>query len=161
MAEAISNTSPLVYLHRAGIINWLPQLFSRLWIPTAVSSELQEGRRLGFDVPDPQAFSWLEVVDPDAIPSEWLTQDPGAGELNALALALENPTRIVLLDDARARRVGQAAGLVVWGTLRILLEGKALQLTPTIAPWIDRLAQAGMWLSDDIRARILALANEA
>jgi hypothetical protein len=27
MPDAISNTSPLLYLHRIGAINWLPRLF--------------------------------------------------------------------------------------------------------------------------------------
>ena len=58
------------------------------------------------------------------MPSEWLATDLGPGELAALALALENPGRIVLLDDALARRVAEAAGLTVWGTLRVFLEAK-------------------------------------
>ncbi|MDQ7029174.1 MAG: hypothetical protein Q9O62_05035 [Ardenticatenia bacterium] len=41
-----------------------------------------------------------------------------------MALGLEHPERIVLLDDLLARRVAEAAGLQVWGTLRVLLEGK-------------------------------------
>ena len=41
----------------------------------------------------------------------------GPGELAAMALALENPAHVVLLDDALARRVVQAAGLTVWGSL--------------------------------------------
>jgi predicted nucleic acid-binding protein len=44
------------------------------------------------------------------------------GELAAIALALENPSKIVLLDDALARRKAEAAGLVVWGTLKVVLE---------------------------------------
>jgi len=33
MAEAISNTSPLFYLHQIGLIDWLPHLLSQLWVP--------------------------------------------------------------------------------------------------------------------------------
>jgi len=58
MLEAISNTSPLVYLYRIGVIDWLPRLFNEVWIPTAVSDELNEGQRKGFDVPDPSRFAW-------------------------------------------------------------------------------------------------------
>jgi predicted nucleic acid-binding protein len=36
-----------------------------------------------------------------------------------MAIALENPTRIILLDDMLARRTTQAAGLTVWGTLKV------------------------------------------
>jgi predicted nucleic acid-binding protein len=36
MREAISNTSPLLYLYRIGIVEWLTKLFSEVWTPTAV-----------------------------------------------------------------------------------------------------------------------------
>ncbi|MGH7596577.1 MAG: DUF3368 domain-containing protein [bacterium] len=160
MPEAISNTSPLLYLHRIGALEWLPKLFSEIWFPSAVAFELEEGRRLGYDVPNPSDYAWLQLVEPRAIPSEWLTTDLGAGELAAMSLALENPNRIVILDDGLARRIAQAAGLKVWGTLKILLEAKSVGLTETIAPLVTRLEAAGMWISSDIRKRVLALAGE-
>src|SRR5687768_11498813 len=101
-------------------------------MPTAVVEELKEGQRKGFDVPDPSNYSWLQMVNPRATPSEWLSLDLGPGELAAMALALENHTRILLLDDMLARRTAQAAGLTVWGTLKILLEAKAQGLTDRV-----------------------------
>jgi len=160
MPEAISNTSPLLYLYRGGVLEWLPQLFNETWIPSAVVLELQEGRRIGYDVPNPSDYAWLQIVEPEAVPSEWLTLDLGAGELAATALALENPDRVVLLDDALARRIAQAAGLKVWGTLKVLLEAKGRGLTESIGPLIEHLKDAGMWISDDVRRRVLALAGE-
>jgi len=73
---------------------------------------------------------------------------------------LENSDRVVLLDDTLARRIAQAAGLKVWGTLKILLEAKAQGLTESIDLLIERLEDAGMWISDDIRRRVLTLAGE-
>lgn len=160
MADAIVNTSPLVYLYRIGALDWLPQLLDAIWTPNAVVVELGEGRRLGYDVPNPADLAWLCLVDPRVIPSEWLTLDLGAGELAALALGLENPNCIVVLDDALARRIAQAAGLQVWGTLRVLLEAKSRGWVESIAPLVTRLADRGMWISDDVRRRILALAGE-
>mgnify|MGYP000246125913 CR=1 FL=1 len=119
MAEAISNTSPLLYLHRVGALQWLGTLFDNVWVPGAVTDELKEGQRKGHDVPDPTIYPWVHLVDPEFTPSEWLALDLGTGELAAMALALENPTRVVLLDDALARRTAQAAGIAVRGTLGI------------------------------------------
>jgi len=161
MPEAISNTSPLLYLYRVDAVNWLPKIFSEVWAPTAIVDELKEGRRKGYDVPDPGDYGWLQVVNPRVTPSEWLSLDLGAGELAAMALALENPGRIVLLDDLLARRTAQAAGLTVWGTLRVLLEAKMQGLTDRIEPFVNRLSETGMWMSDEVRQRILALADEA
>ena len=160
MRKAISNTSPLLYLYCIGTLEWLPKLFDEVWTPAAVVAELQAGRERGYNVPNPSEYSWLQVVEPHSVPSEWLALDLGTGELEAMALALEHPARVVLLDDALARRIAQAAGLEVWGTLRILLEGKSEGLIEHIEPLIGRLKKSGMWISDNVQQRVLALAGE-
>jgi predicted nucleic acid-binding protein len=160
MPKAISNTSPLLYLYRIGTLGWLPKLFDEIWTPNAVVMELQQGRRKGYDVPNPRNYDWLQIVAPRSVPSEWLTLDLGIGELEAMALALENPTQVVLLDDALARRIAQSAGLEVWGTLRVLLEAKSQGLTKSIEPLVNRLQSSGMWISDGVRQRVLVLAGE-
>lgn len=160
MPSAISNTSPLLYLYRIGVIDWLPQIFSIICTPQAVVDELTNGLEQGYQVPELKNYSWLKIVNPQHMPSEWFALDLGRGELAAMALALENPDYIIILDDALARRTAQAAGLQVWGTLKILLEAKHEGLTPQITPHIDQLKSAGMWISDDIRQRILHLASE-
>ena len=121
---------------------------------------MKEGARRGFDVPDIENNTRLVIVNPNHTPSEWLALDLGSGELAAMALALENPDCVVLLDDALARRTSQAAGLTVWGTLRILLEAKANGLIETVKPHLDQLDRAGLWMSTDIQQRILTLADE-
>lgn len=160
MNKAVSNTSPLLYLYRIDKLEWLPQLFESIWIPNAVVNEMKEGRSKGYNTPDPEDYVWMEIIDPKSVVFEWLSSDLGAGELSAMTLALENADRIVLLDDALARNTAKAAGLNVWGTLRILLEAKAHGLTGEIKPHVEKLAAKGMWLSDGIRRRILKLADE-
>lgn len=161
MPEAISNTSPLLYLYRLEALEWLPQLFNAVWIPNAVVLELKVGQEKGYDVPIPSDYSWLQVVEPVSTPSDWQALDLGPGELAAMALAAEHPTKLVLLDDNLARRTAHAHGLQVWGTLKILLEAKSQGLTETIKPLVHRLGDAGMWLSADILQRVLTLADES
>lgn len=160
MPEAISNTSPLLYLYRINAIDWLPELFSEIWIPNTVVLELEEGQQKGYDVPIPTAYPWLKIVEPQSMPPELTTLDLGMSEVAALALALKAPNRIVLLDDGLARRTAQASGLTVWGTLRVLFEAKSQGLIESIAPVVDDLEDSGMWISEDIRNRILNLAEE-
>jgi len=92
VSELISNTSALLYLYRINIIDWLPTLFSQVWTTKAVVRELREGAIRGYEVPKSN-YSWLQIVEPHAIPSEWLALDLGAGELTVMALALENPSQ--------------------------------------------------------------------
>ncbi len=160
VAEAISNTSPLLYLYRLRALDWLPKLFTALLVPGAVARELEEGAQRGFDVPDLRQVTGFQRADPQSVPSEWLALDLGAGELAVLAMGLELPDRVILLDDGFARRIAQAAGLTVWGTLRVLLEAKSCGFVKQIAPLLAQLKDAGMWMSDDIVRRILVLAGE-
>lgn len=111
-------------------------------------------------IPSPTSYEWLRVVNPQSAPSEWLASDLGAGEIGAMALALEHPERVLLLDDMLARRTAQAAGLRVWGTLKVLLEAKSRGMLGEIEPLVARLSDAGMWISPDVRRRILVLAGE-
>jgi predicted nucleic acid-binding protein len=160
MPKAISNTSPLLYLYRIGVLEWLPKLFEEVWTPDAVRAELEVGRSKGYDVPNPADISWLKLVNPKSMPSEWLSLDLGAGEISAMSLALENPGHVVLLDDLLARRTARAAGLEVWGTLKVLLEAKSHGFVDRVEPFIASLDTAGMWVSPEIKQRILTLAGE-
>lgn len=160
MQGAISNTSPLVYLHRIDVFDWLPQIFSSVWVPPQVVQELDAGRRRGYQVPDPRDIHWLEIIEPTHMPSEWFALDLGAGEVAAMSLGLDYPARIVILDDLLARRTAQTAGLAVWGMLRVLLAAKEAGLSATIDNHVDRLRATGMFISDKVRQRILHLAGE-
>jgi len=157
MPKAISNTSPLLYLYRIGAINLLPKMFDEVWTAESVKNELLAGRSKGYDVPNPTEYP----CNPKSMPSEWLALDLGVGELGAMALALENPDRIILLDDMLARRTAQVAGLQVWGTLKVLLEAKSQGLIDEIEPYITNLSEAGMWVSTEVKQRILILAGES
>ncbi|NOY59045.1 MAG: DUF3368 domain-containing protein [Calditrichaeota bacterium] len=160
MPKAICNTSPLLYLYRINAIEWLPKLFDEICTTNATVSELENGREKGFDVPIPYEYDWLKVINPKNLPSEWLSLDLGVGELYALALALENKDFIILLDDLLARRTAKAAGLTVWGTLRVILEAKEKRIINKVKPSVLRLKEGGLWFSDDIFKRILRLADE-
>lgn len=160
-AGAISNTSPLLYLYRIGRLEFLATLFGSVWAPTAVLSELEAGAAGGHDVPSPSNYSWIQIVDPANAPADNIQMQLGRGESAAIALATEHPERVILLDDALARQTAHDMGLIVWGTLRVLLEAKNTGLLASIAPSVDALRDSGMWIGEDVKLRILRLAGEA
>jgi predicted nucleic acid-binding protein len=131
-----------------------------VWIPSAVVSELQAGQLKECGVPNPNDYGWIRVVEPRSLPSEWFAVDLGVGEIAAISLAMDYPEAIILLDDALARRTAKAAGLHVWGTLRILLETKANGLIDNVKSPLNRVSEAGMRISEEIAQRVLVLAGE-
>jgi predicted nucleic acid-binding protein len=160
MPEVAADTSALLYLYRIDALGWLQTLFDSVWVPAAVVLELQAGQQQGYDVPDPTIYAWWQIAEPRTIPVELLNLELGAGETAVLTLALEKLNCVALLDDGLARRAAQSLGLTVWGTLKLLLEAKSQGLTERITPFVDQLCDSGMWISDDIRQRVLDLANE-
>jgi uncharacterized protein len=101
---AVANTSPLQYLHQTGLLDLLPKLYQRVLVPPAVVGELAAGRALGFDLPDPAGHSWTEVVRPQSFAILPAVTDLGAGEREALALAVEMSGAVLVIDDGLARR---------------------------------------------------------
>ena len=56
MLQTISNTSPLLYLYRIGLIDRLPEIFGEIWTPEAVKVELMVGDKSGYDRSKPVRF---------------------------------------------------------------------------------------------------------
>jgi len=160
LPEVICNTSPLQYLHQIGYLELLPRLVSRIVVPAAVAAELEAGRRLGLDLPDPEALSWVDLSDSANKQLLRLVADLGPGETAVLALALERSDAIVILDDALARRHAEVLGLRLTGTLGVLLDAKRAGLVPALTPLVDALQRLGFRLSKDTRNAVLRLAGE-
>lgn len=85
MPEVVSNTTPLQYLHQAGVLGVLPRIYGRIVVPTAVADELRVGREAGVDVPDPVSLDRIEIRPVE--PSPWpVARDIHRGEAEVLAL---------------------------------------------------------------------------
>ena len=161
MNRAACSVSPVIYLYRVGILEWLPRLFDEIWMPTVVLEDLLDARFIGYDVPNPFKIPWMQFQDPElTVPSAWMALDLSSGEVAAMSLAFETRDCVVLMDDPLARRAAQDVGLQCWGMIRILLEAKGRGLTNEITPYVDRLASSSLLLSTENRRRILALAGE-
>ena len=162
MRKATCSISPIVFLYRIGALDWLPELFDEVWMPSVVLDDLLEARFSGYDVPSPFNLPWMEYADPQVtIPGAWVALDLSSGEVAAMSLAFENQDCVVLLDEPIGRRAAGLVGIEYWGTLKILLEAKQRGLTASIAPYVDRLGTTGLWIVGETRQRILKLAGEA
>ena len=156
----ISNTSPLFYLYQLGHLELLRKLYRRIVVPKAVVDELKAGRVQGEEVPYIIDYDWIEVRSVHVPKLIRLITDLGAGEAQVLALALEEPNSLVILDDYLAREVAGLQNLRVTGTAGVILKAKQEGHIPAVAPLLDKLSQLDFRLSDAVKARILKLAQE-
>ena len=156
----LSNTSPLFYLYRLRHLDLLQKLYRRIIVPEAVVAELKTGRDQGEDVPDVTQYGWIEVRSVRVPELIRLITDLGAGEVQVLALALEEPSSLVILDDRLARKVARLQNLPMTGTAGVILKAKQEGHLLAVAPLLDKLIQLDFRLSDAVKASILKLAQE-
>lgn len=159
MPEVVSDTSPLQYLHQAGLLDLLPRLYDRVLVPEAVALEIEEGLARGVALPEVRALDWITVVEPPAPELLPLVTDLGPGERSALAVALEHRSTVIL-DDALARRHAALLGIRLTGTLGILIRAKREGHLPAVLPVLERLEALGFRLGEDTRSSALELAGE-
>ena len=163
MPKVIINTSPIQYLYQTNLLDLLPQMYGNIILPQGVAIELAEGRNLGVALPNTEDYPWFRPV-----PSPNLNLTPlsaaidilGRGELEAIALGLENPDSLVILDDGLARKSAKDLGLKITGTIGILLKAKQRGYLNLIKPVIEELVLLGFRLDGTTREFALRLADE-
>jgi len=160
LPEVICNTSPIQYLHQLDLLHILRALTGGVIVPLAVVDELGEGRALGVNLPDLSTLGWVTVRRPVSEVAVPLVTNLGAGEAEALMLALELREAVVVLDDALARRVAETLGLNVTGTLGLLLDAKRAGLITAVGPLLDQLEALRFRLAPHTRTAVLKLAGE-
>jgi predicted nucleic acid-binding protein len=156
----IADTTPLLYLHRIGLLSLLPRLYNRVHTPPAVVAELERGRQQGCDVPAVSSLRWLKVTP---LPAETVwpnIPDLGEGEAEVLALAKHSPGCLVLMDDTLGRQLARLNQITVTGTAGVLLRAKREGRLPSLRTALQQLTTAGFWLDDETAQHLLRLAQE-
>lgn len=82
------------------------------------------------------------------------------GESSAIALAMETPDCLLILDDYKARKTAENLGLKITGTIGIFIKAKLKGLIPSIKPYLERINQTDFYLSNEIEQQALILAGE-
>lgn len=156
----LSNTTPVINFAEIGRIDVLEDLFGQVAIPPAVVDELSAKREL-FPTAGDAAARFAVIQPADRLLVRGFRSVVHAGEAECLALAMENPGSLLLLDDLQARALAVANGLRFTGTLGCLVEAKAMGLVNEVAPLIERLrVSARFWISKEVEARVLKDAGE-
>jgi predicted nucleic acid-binding protein len=157
---AVVDTSPIITLTRAGWIDLLRAGVERVVIPAAVAAEI---RRRGPEDPAVAALSesaWLEVVDSVPIDDRIADCNLDPGESAVLTWTLAHPNREAILDDQAARRCAEMLAIPYRGTLGVVAEAKLAGIIPSARLVIAGLRRAGLFVSDQLVARVLATVGE-
>jgi uncharacterized protein len=149
----VSNSSPLIALEQIGRMDLLQGLFTEIFIPDAVASEVASTVR-------PRPWIRQQALRRPLLP-QTQTAALGLGEREAICLAVEMRASAIILDDDPARRTASDLELRIIGTAGILLLAKERHLIKSVKPSLDALVDHRFFLSRTVYDLILNRAGES
>lgn len=155
----VVNASPLIALFRSGQSDLLPRLFDEIVVPDAVWEEVVAGGHNDAAANGLVEQSWA-VQKPVPASSRVVAWSLGAGETSVLSYALAHPPVRAVIDDADARRCARTLGVAMLGTGGVLVLAKRRGLIDSVTGAIQRLRDAGLWLSKDLEEQLKKHAGE-
>ncbi len=156
----VINNTPLVALWILDQFALLRDLYGEVLLPTEVETEFLAMETAPRQSALDQA-PWLRVVALADPRRALVYSGLDRGEAAVLALAEERDARLVIMDERRGRQYARRLQLLLTGTLGVLLLAKEQAMLPQIAPLIQQLQAAGLYLGPELVQRVLERAGEA
>ncbi len=136
----ISDTSCFIILSKIGELNLLHELYGQILTTSIIASEFGETL--------PEWVTIREVCDNDKL--QLLEFHIDRGESSAIALALEIPESVLILDDFKARKMAQHLGLTYTGTIGVIIKTKLNGIIPSIKPYLEKIKATNFRISPEI-----------
>jgi len=158
--QAIVNSSPIIFLSKAGLMDLLKLAGDEVFVPDAVVQEINQRGASDVSVRAIAAAEWLQVVDvptPDPLIQAW---DLGKGETAVLTHALHHAGMFAVIDDGLGRKCAETFEIPLYGTLGLVLKAKRLGMIAEARPVLHQLRKYGMYLKDATLEQALALIGE-
>jgi len=160
ISRVIMNASPIICMMKAGIIEVLPALFKDIVVPQEVKREILVRGRTDLKGEVLASYQWIRLVNDIVVAPQVASWDLGQGESAVISFALDNPDFWTVIDDREARRCATALHCRHTGTLGIIVLAKRRGIIPSIRGYIERLKEAGLWLSDELVDQVCRKSGE-
>ncbi|MFM6105590.1 MAG: DUF3368 domain-containing protein [Sphaerospermopsis kisseleviana] len=160
----ISDTSVITNLISIEHLFLLQALYEKVIIPQAVYEELSRCHSLFLNELQANKSPFFEVKTVDDKNKVYELKQQAKlddGESEAIILALELRTDLLLIDERRGRAKAQRLGIRITGLLGVLLEGKKRGFVIVVKPLMNKLIEnSTFWISPPLYDKILLLAQE-
>ena len=110
----ISDTSCFIILNNIGELDLLQRVYGIIITTPEIADEFGE-----------QFPSWVDIRSaPNGYYQQILELQIDKGEASAIALAIEIPDCVIILDDNKTRKVAENLGLEITGTLGVIIKAQ-------------------------------------
>lgn len=158
----ISNTTPLINFSAIKRLDILEKLFEKITIPLAVQKELEDKQNLFPNVKhifNSNFINIKEIQNQDLYKT--LKIDLDEGEAEAITLAIESNSGLLLLDEIAGRNLAEYHGLSFSGSIGCLVLAKKNGIIMSIKALLDEMRdEARFWIGNDLYTRIIKDNNE-
>lgn len=146
MKIVIADASCLITLENINEIDLLPKLYEQIIVTPEVADEV------GPSLPD-----WVvQVSSNNRSLIDQLSSSLEIGEATSIALALELPECLLIIDEKKGRRTAKELGINITGTFGIVLMGIDIGVIAEPDTIVQRLEQADFRISDILKAEMRA-----
>jgi len=151
--KVISNTGPIIALAKAGRLELLKALFSKVYVLPRVYKELAGKTSFEAEQIDRALNEFIVLENPGELSSSWEKALPGidSGERQAIIRAYHiEQDVLLLLDDKAGRAVARRLNIPITGTVGVLLLAREQGLIESAGEVLEEMRTKGYWLSDEI-----------
>lgn len=146
MKVVIADASCLILLNNLVMLDLLAKLYGEIWIIDAVKIE--------YGLPLPPFISIQNPTEVEQL--NLLLQKLDRGEASSIALALENPGSLIIIDEKKGRQIASSMGLDLTGTLGVLSEAAKRELLVVDVKLVKQLDFFGFRLSAELKKEFLS-----
>ncbi|MDR3002081.1 MAG: DUF3368 domain-containing protein [Fibromonadaceae bacterium] len=146
----ISDTSCFIILSKIDELDLLHKVYDNILTTPEIAEEY------GDVLPE-----WIEIVSvQDKYKQQLLEMQLGKGESSAIALSLEIPNSILILDDYKARKTAETLNLKFIGTIDLIIKAKLNGVIPSVKPILKKIKQTNFRLSLEMEQYAINAAGE-
>lgn len=145
----ITDTSCFILLDKINALSILDNLFSNIVTTPEIASEF------GKALPE-----WVEIRSVKDKTKQSSFESVDAGEASAIALAIETPLSLLIIDDLKGRKLALSLNLMHTGTLGVLVLAKSNGVIPRLRPYLDKIQLTNFRLSPTLIEDILKKTGE-
>jgi len=146
----ISDTSCFIILSKIDELELLHKVYENILTTPEIAAEYGE------TLPE-----WIEIVSvQDKYKQQLLEIQLGKGESSAMALSLETPDSILIIDDYKARKTAEILNLKFIGTIGLIIKAKLDGIIPSVKPLLQKIKLTNFRLSTDLEQYTLKEARE-
>lgn len=161
--KIVSNSSILISLSSINRLYLLKEKFDEIYIPEAVWEEVVEMGKGETGSKEVRSADWIikeKVTDENLVSA--LNENLDLGESEAISLAIQLNSNIILLDEKEARVMAAKYKLKPLGTVGVLIWARKKNIIKNLKLELDKLIrEGGFRIASEIYEKALAEVGES